>query len=433
MYYMPITNNMKTQVQMTKSSETLLSRFLQIREQTEKLCDPLLTEDYVIQTMASTSPPKWHLAHTSWFFETLILQPYLSAYRVFDQRFITLFNSYYETIGPQHPRPERGLLSRPTVKQVYEYRCYINEQIERLLYSVTSEHANIVHTLLTLGLHHEQQHQELLLMDIKHAFAYNPLHPQYRELDIDCGKDILPLSWQSFEGGIYSIGTSGEEFAYDNESPQHKVFLSPFKLASRLVTNLEYLEFIEAGAYQKAYLWLSDGWRTVQEQGWTAPLYWQKVDGEWVYQTLTGSRKVDPATPVAHISFYEAEAYARWRGARLPTEAEWEIAAISCPLEGNFLESDLLHPKATIGQYSMAQMFGDLWEWTQSSYAPYPGYRPASGPLGEYNGKFMSGQMVLRGGSCVTPENHNRPTYRNFYYPDERWMFSGIRLAGDIM
>ncbi|WP_373542005.1 ergothioneine biosynthesis protein EgtB [Chamaesiphon sp.] len=404
----------------------LENRYRQVRQMSEHICQPLAIEDYQIQSIPDVSPPKWHLAHTTWFFETFILIPYLPGYTVFHPQFGYLFNSYYEAVGARHPRHQRGLLSRPTVAEVYRYRAHVDRSMMTLL-SATPIDPDLA-DLIILGLHHEQQHQELLITDIKHILALNPLHPIYRD-------DLHPhppdlgskFEWLAYPGGLYSIGAESHEFAFDNESPRHQTYLQDYKLGSRLVTNSEYLEFIHAGGYQESKYWLAEGWMTVQSQQWRSPLYWEKIDGEWWVMTLSGLKKLESNEPVCHVSFYEADAYATWQGKRLPTEAEWEIAVTNMPQVGNFLDSDLLHP--TPANTSHHQFFGDVWEWTQSAYLPYPGFQVADGAIGEYNGKFMCNQMVLRGGSCATSANHIRPTYRNFFPPSTRWQFSGIRLA----
>jgi ergothioneine biosynthesis protein EgtB len=405
----------------------LSDRYIQVRQLSEQVCQPLATEDYGIQSMPDVSPPKWHLAHTSWFFETFLLVPNLPGYEVFHPKFSYLFNSYYEAVGQRHPRPQRGLLSRPTVAEVYQYRAYVDQGMRSLL-----SHFNepSVEALVLLGLHHEQQHQELLLTDIKHILALNPLCPAYRS-DLPASQKSVASKeqWLDYPGGLYSIGYEGQEFAFDNEGPRHQVYLQDYYLASRLVTNGEYLEFMQAGGYGKAEYWLSEGWATVQAEQWNAPLYWRQIDGNWWTMTLAGLRPVNPDEPVCHVSFYEADAYAHWAGKRLPSEAEWEVAAVQVPLQGNFMANGLLHPAPATGTTRPDQIFGDVWEWTQSAYSPYPGFKPAAGAVGEYNGKFMCSQMVLRGGSCVTPPDHIRPTYRNFFPPSARWQFTGIRLA----
>lgn len=418
----------------TFSRETLVIQYQQVRRQTEQLCRPLTVEDYGIQTITDVSPPKWHLAHVSWFFETFLLLPYCPGYRVFHLSFGYLFNSYYETHGQPYPRPQRGLLSRPTVAEVYQYRTHVDEAMVRLIMELDERCWGEFKSRVVLGLHHEQQHQELLCTDIKHILAFNPLKPIYRRAVTarsDAG-EIRPLTWVEFAGGVKSIGHEGASFSFDNEIPRHPVYVQDYALASRLVTNGEYLTFMEAGGYQSPEYWLSDGWKTVQQQCWEAPLYWEKRDGRWWLMTLSGMRPVLADEPVCHVSFYEADAYARWAEKRLPTEVEWELAASRQPVMGNFCESDYLHPlPAGSGDVPLRQIFGDVWEWTQSPYTPYPGYRPLAGSLGEYNGKFMCSQIVLRGGSCATPLSHIRSTYRNFFYPGDRWQFSGIRLADD--
>jgi ergothioneine biosynthesis protein EgtB len=402
-----------------------------VRRRSEALCDPLAADDYGIQTIPEVSPPKWHLAHTSWFFETFLLRPHLAGYRDFHPQYARLFNSYYETVGRYHPRAQRGWLSRPTVTEIYRYRAHVDECMTALLDDETHPARAEIDARLLLGLHHEQQHQELLLMDIKHVFASNPLHPVYRAPDAP-GPGVAPADgWIDYAGGRQMLGHNGADFAFDNELPRHPVITPDFRLARRPVSNADYLGFIEAGGYRRAEYWLSDGWRSVQEQGWQAPLYWEADDGQWSIATLAGLQPLDPAAPVCHVSFFEADAYARFRRARLPTEAEWEQAAQGHPVRGNFYESGCLQPQADAGSEAPAQLFGDVWEWTRSAYLPYPGYRAPAGALGEYNGKFMSGQMVLRGGSCLTPADHVRASYRNFYHPADRWVCAGIRLACD--
>jgi ergothioneine biosynthesis protein EgtB len=379
--------------------------------------------------MPDVSPPKWHLAHTTWFFETFLIQPNLSAYEVFHPQFSYLFNSYYEAVGQRHPRPQRGLLSRPTVEEVYRYRAYVDGAMRSLLADQGDNPA--IAALVQLGLHHEQQHQELLLTDLKHILALNPLRPAYRSdlplassLSIAAGEE-----WLEIPGGLYEMGDRGSDFAFDNELPRHPVYLQDYRLANQLVTNGEYLEFMQAGGYRQPQHWLSEGWTTVLSEGWQAPLYWDQREGDWWVMTLGGLRPLNEREPVCHVSFYEANAYASWAGQRLPTEAEWEVVASPVPLQGNFLDSGHLHPAAATGATRPDGVYGDVWEWTQSAYLPYPGFRVAPGAVGEYNGKFMCNQMVLRGGSCVTSQSHIRTTYRNFFPPSARWQFSGIRLA----
>jgi ergothioneine biosynthesis protein EgtB len=408
----------------------MIDRYQQVRQVSEKICQPLAIEDYIIQSMPDVSPPKWHLAHTTWFFETFLLLPHLPDYQVFHPQFGYLFNSYYEAVGARHPRHQRGILSRPTVAEVYQYRAYVDRAMTTLL-SKISENPNLA-DLITLGLHHEQQHQELLLTDIKHILALNPLHPVYRDdLQDNLETTDSTFEWLNYPGGLSSIGHTGTEFAFDNESPRHQVYLQDYQLGNRLVTNGEYLEFMQAGGYQEAKYWLAEGWTTVQTQQWQAPLYWELIDPKWWVMTLGGLQQLNHHEPVCHVSFYEADAYATWKGKRLPTEAEWETATVNIAPTGNFLDSDRLHPAATTDAHY--QFFGDVWEWTQSAYLPYPGFQIADGAIGEYNGKFMCNQMVLRGGSCVTSIDHLRPTYRNFFPPSTRWQFSGIRLASDFV
>lgn len=413
-------------------NQDVSARYRRIRQQSEQICAPLAIEDYGVQTVPEVSPAKWHLAHVSWFFETLLLKPFLGDYREFHPQFGFLFNSYYYTIGSMHPRPQRGLLSRPTVDEVYQYRAHVDEHMGRLL---ESELSDDVLARCELGLHHEQQHQELMLTDIKHVFAYNPLRPVYSQRTAPAGH-AGPMDWIEFDGGVHEIGFAGHGFAFDNETPRHRVFSPPFRLASRPVTNGEYLEFMASGAYRQPEFWLSDAWKTLNEQGWSAPLHWEQQDGRWYHMTLAGLRPVDEHAPVCHVSYFEADAYARWAGKRLPSEAEWELAAKGQAIEGNFRDTGYLQPVPANDprvdhSAPLSQLFGDVWEWTRSPYAPYPGFKPYDGSLAEYNGKFMCNQMVLRGGSCVTPRDHLRTTYRNFFYPHERWQFCGIRLAED--
>lgn len=413
------------------TAEKAAEAFRRVRRRSEHLCAPLETEDYVVQSTLEASPPKWHLAHVSWFFETFLLAPFMAGYRHFHAGYDHLFNSYYEQVEAGFwPRPQRGLLSRPTVAEVYAYRAHVDQWMERLIADCPADDWPTVSARIRIGCNHEQQHQELLLTDVKHGFALNPLRPAYRaDLRTDPPGDPGPLSFTAFGGGLVEIGADGSGFAYDNESPRHRVWLEPFRLADRPVTNEEYLAFVEDGGYRNPALWHADGWTAVQQRGWSAPLYWEPIDGTWHEMTLGGMRIPDPAAPVVHVSWFEAEAYAAWSGHRLPTEAEWELAAQALPVVGNFAESGRLHPAAATGT-GLRQLFGDAWEWTGSAYRPYPGYRAAPGALGEYNGKFMSGQMVLKGGSCATPAGHARASYRNFFYPHERWQFTGFRLAG---
>jgi ergothioneine biosynthesis protein EgtB len=378
--------------------------------------------------MLLTSPTKWHLAHTTWFFETFVLIPHAPGYRPFDPQYDYLFNSYYESLGERYPRPDRGLMTRPSLDAIHNYRRHVDEAIDALLTRAAGEK---VLKLIELGCHHEQQHQELILTDIKHLLSLNPLTPAYARAAAPAANEAsAKRQWVDFTSGVREIGYDKVGFCFDNEQPRHKVWIDEFRLATRLVTNREWLEFVADRGYETATLWLSDGWQTVQTERWRAPLYWRRDGNSWVEFTLFGMRPLDPEAPVSHVSFYEAEAFARWAGKRLPTESEWEVAASSVPIEGNLLESNALHPGRAIGESgTLAQMFGDVWEWTQSPYTPYPGFRTTDGALGEYNGKFMANQVVLRGGSCATPQSHVRAEYRNFFPPSARWQFSGLRLA----
>jgi ergothioneine biosynthesis protein EgtB len=418
----------------------LARRFQQVRARTLALIQPLSAEDCQLQSMPDASPAKWHLAHLTWFFETFILERFEPDFKPFDASFRVLFNSYYNGVGDKHPRPQRGLISRPTLDEVRVYRTDVDERVLNLLDRLA--HDAELGTLVTLGLHHEQQHQELLLTDIKHALSFNPARPAYARHWPLAGISPQPLRWIGFEGGQLEHGfdsASDGAFAFDNETPRHKVYLAPFEIGSRLVTNGEMMAFIEDGGYRRPELWLSMGWDWAQTKQATMPLYWQaRADGGG-YQnfTLQSLVEVDAHTPVCHLNYFEADAYARWAGARLPTEFEWELAARSVPAQqvtlGNFVEGAAYHPIPLQQQSpgSPAQMFGDVWEWTQSNYNPYPGYTPWEGVVGEYNGKFMCNQFVLRGGSCATPQSHIRASYRNFFPPDAQWQFSGLRLARD--
>ncbi len=414
------------------SREALQLKYEQVRKDSESICAPLETEDYCIQTMPDVSPAKWHLAHTSWFFETFLLLPHLNNYRCYHPLYDHLFNSYYLTHGQPFSRPARGLLSRPTVAQIYQYRSTIDKAMSELINTLPEQNWTDAEQLILLGLNHEQQHQELMLTDLKHVFALNPMRPRYRDLVVPPQHTSAAISWLPVDQGIYAIGHSGAGFGYDNEFPGHRVLLQPFALASRPVTNNEYIAFIDDKGYQDPSLWLSDGWTAVQSNAWQAPLYWEKRDDAWWHMTLGGMRPVDLDAPVCHVSQYEAAAFASWAGKRLPTEFEWEVSVRGLPVEGNLRETDYLQPAAVSTDETFQQYYGDVWEWTSSAYAPYPGYRIPEGTVGEYNGKFMSSQVVLRGGSCVTPADHIRSSYRNFFYPEDRWQFSGIRLAQDL-
>jgi ergothioneine biosynthesis protein EgtB len=413
------------------NDEGLLGRYEAVRALSERICKPLQIDDYQLQSIVETSPPKWHLAHVSWFFETFLLSEFLPGYRPYHPGFAYLFNSYYFQVGNMHPRPKRGLLSRPTLEQVLEYREHVDHWMRELLASAGREQWSELVRRVILGLNHEQQHQELLLMDIKHNFSVNPLRPAYREDLSSAGVDrASPLAWQERAGGLYEIGADADGFAFDNERPCHQVLLRDHRLATRLVTNGEFLEFIEDGGYEEPRLWLADGWALINEQGWRHPLYWEREGGDWCQFTLGGVRPLNPHEPVAHVSYFEADAYARWRDKRLPLEAELELAlAEREPADGHFLERDLLHPQTAD---ATGQWYGDLWNWTASAYSAYPGFRPLDGAMGEYNGKFMSNQRVLKGGCCVTPGDHIRASYRNFFYPHDRWPFTGLRLAEDL-
>ena len=417
---------------LTPERQAAIDRYRFVRNGTEELAAPLSPEDQVGQSMADASPTKWHRAHTTWLFETVLLKPYLAGYQEHDPAYAFLYNSYYEGIGPRFTRPDRGLLSRPSGDQIRKYRIDVDASMETLIAELDDSNWDAFTTLLDLALNHEQQHQELLLTDIKHLLSRNPTFPTYRgDLPVAGSGKILPLEWNDFEGGIFEIGHGGGEFAFDCEGPRHKVYQDPFRLASRLVTNGEYLAFMEDGGYSDHRHWLWLGRSAVAEGGWESPLYWLKTDDGWQEFGLGGLRPLNLSAPVAHVSFLEADAYARWIGHRLPTEVEWELAASPLAPTGNLLESGNLQPAPNQGSGPLDQMYGDVWEWTQSPFVPYPGFRPIEGAVAEYNGKFMASQLVLRGGSCVTPPGHIRATYRNFFYPPDRWQFSGFRLASD--
>jgi len=425
----------------------LAARYSAVRRATEALVAPLSAEDAALQSMPDASPAKWHLAHTSWFFETFVLRPSLPGYTVLDPAYERLFNSYYLGIGNPHPRARRGLLSRPSLDQVYAYRRHVDAATERLL---GAELAPGLAELVELGLQHEQQHQELVLTDVKHLLSCHPGRPAYRpgarphpvsppaarrEAAGPAGRGAVPaLAWHPHPGGIVRIGAGEEGFAFDNERPRHRRWLEPFALATRLVTNGEWRAFVEDGGYARPELWLSDGWNTVRAEGWSAPLYWERDGDGWLEFGLSGLEPLEDDAPVCHVSGYEADAYARWAGARLPGEDEWEVVAHGVPVAGNLAPGEAPHPRplAAAPDGAPAQLWGDVWEWTRSAYAPYPGYAPPPGPVGEYNGKFMSGQLVLRGGSCATPADHVRASYRNFFPPAARWQFTGVRLAKDL-
>ncbi|PJF39680.1 MAG: ergothioneine biosynthesis protein EgtB [Chloroflexi bacterium] len=415
--------------------EQLKQYYISVRKQSEEICQPLVTEDYVVQPITDVSPPKWHLGHTCWFFEALVLPTYNPHFKVYHEKYAFIFNSYYNTFGTRIARANRGTLSRPTVEQIYAYRHATDDAMCDLIDKVSDAQWDEFAAITVLGLNHEQQHQELLVTDIKYIFASNPLLPVYRERNSN--GSVAPASqFVEFEGGLIEIGhETNDEFAWDNEGPRHKTYIEDFKLQNRLVTNGEFLEFIEAGGYHDFRFWLSDGWDVVQAEGWEHPQYWIQQDGEWFIMTLNGLQPLNPHEPVVHVSHYEADAYASWAGKRLPTEAEWEHAAVTSGVtadEGNFLDDGCYHP--TVAKDTgkpLLQMLGDVWEWTNSGYLPYPGYKQNEGALGEYNGKFMNNQMVLRGGSVATPRNHIRITYRNFFQSDKRWQFKGFRLAED--
>jgi ergothioneine biosynthesis protein EgtB len=417
----------------TAATLTLAERYDAVRARTDALVAALQPEDMQVQSMPDASPAKWHLAHTTWFFETFLLGPNVPGYTVFDTTFGYLFNSYYEAVGPRHPRPTRGLVTRPGIDGVRAYRTHVDAHMRRFIAEGLDAERE---ALLRLGLAHEEQHQELLVMDVQHLFAQSPLKPAF-----DPAWPATPAGpagrYRHVAGGPVRIGATDEPFAFDNESPRHTAWLEPFQLADRLVTNGQWLAFMALGGYRRAELWLSDGWAQCQAEGWEAPQYWQREDDTWFHMTPGGWKPVDPDAAVMHVSYYEADAYARWAGARLPTEAEWEHAAARTPADGNFADADRLHPgrapaaAAPAPADALAQLFGDVWEWTSSSYSPYPGFRPLGGALGEYNGKFMSGQHVLRGGSCLTPAGHVRRSYRNFFPPGARWQMTGVRLAAD--
>ena len=427
--FMPSTNTVSP-ADLRAERSALERRYREVRAATVALALPLSDADATVQSMPDASPAKWHLAHTTWFFESMVLTADSSNYKAFDERFNFLFNSYYESVGARQPRPLRGLLTRPALAEVVAYRDYVDSAIAQLLQRSPTER---VLKVIELGCYHEQQHQELLLTDVLHLFAQNPLRPAYRE-SVPLPVELIDRSqtYRGFPGGLVDIGHPGPSFAFDCEGPRHTVHIEPYRLSDRLVTNGEWAEFIADGGYRNPLLWLSDGWATVRSEAWSAPLYWEARDGEFWSMTLRGAQPIDPDAPVTHVSYFEADAFATWASRRLPTEAEWEAAAQNLAVAGNFVNSGRLRPRpAPQATGELRQMFGDVWEWTRSAFLPYPRFRPMEGALGEYNGKFMSGQFVLRGGSCVTPEDHVRATYRNFFAPNARWQFSGLRLAED--
>ena len=408
----------------TLETQPLLGLFADVRARTMTMVEGLHPEDMTVQSMEDASPTKWHLAHTSWFFEQFVLKPHARGYATPDERFAHLFNSYYVQAGPRYARPQRGLVTRPTVDEIVDYRQGIDAAVEALI-----ESGDAPHDLIELGCHHEMQHQELILTDLLHVFSHNPLQPAYRAPEPLPTREAAPLQWIAFDGGTAQAGHGGPTFAFDCESPRHEVLIRPFALASRAVTCGEWLAFMADGGYATPTLWLSDGWAAAEREEWSAPGYWSRRDGRWMTYSLRGAQPVDPEAPVSHVSFYEADAFARWAGARLPTEFEWEHAG-GPVADGTFLECGRLRPAPARGA-GLAQMWGDVWEWTGSAYLPYPGFRPSAGTVGEYNGKFMANQFVLRGGSALTPQAQLRRTYRNFFYPHQRWQMTGLRLARD--
>lgn len=426
-----------------RDRNSLCERLFASRRLSLELAAPLNDEDMAAQAMEEASPTKWHLAHVTWFFETFVLKRHLPGYRLFDEAFNFCFNSYYEALGARQPRPARGLLTRPSARRVMDYRAHVDEALEHLAergFEETGELAD----LIEIGINHEQQHQELLLTDILALFAVNPLRPAYRATRersplaaVGAGADRgygESVSWITYQGGVVKVGHDGQGYAWDNESPRHEALVHPFRLANRLVTNGEWLEFMADGGYRTASLWLADGWARVNNEDWRSPRYWEEHGSGWHMMTLDGLLPVEASAPVCHVSYYEADAFARWAGYRLPTEFEWELAAAALPVEGNTLGTGSLRPvpAGAAIEGRPRQMFGDVWEWTQSAYLPYPGYRPPDGAIGEYNGKFMVSQQVLRGASCATPDGHSRATYRNFFYPHQSWQFAGVRLAAEV-
>ncbi len=407
-------------------TQSLATALTAVRSQSLALCEPLTVEDFGLQAVAETSPPKWHLAHTSWFFETFILKPFAADYRSWHSAFEVMFNSYYNGVGAQHPRHQRGLLSRPGVEEIMDYRAHVDRHMQALLADEGHPARDNIFQRTILGMHHEQQHQELLLTDLKYSFFQNPLYPRYSEQPLPGADDPGPWGWLDYAGGTVTVGHEGDGFCFDNEQPAHPFILAPFQLADRLVTNADYLAFMMDDGYQRPELWLADGWAHSQQAGWRHPLYWLKQDNEWLEYTLHGLQPLSLHAPVCHLSAYEADAFARWCGARLPTEFELEHALKHSPVDGQFVDSGQYHPVLTT---KTPGFYGSVWEWTQSAYSPYPGYQPADGAIGEYNGKFMANQLVLKGGSCATPASHIRSSYRNFFYPPDRWQFTGLRLT----
>ena len=411
------------------SHGALAARLFETRRHSFELAAPLSPEDQVVQANDDASPTKWHLAHVTWFFETFVLKPHLPSYRLYDERLPFCFNSYYEAEGTRQPRGQRGLLTRPTHDEVRGYRAHVDDGLRALVAGPAMANPDVP-ALLEVGVHHEQQHQELLLTDILSLFAAQPLRPAYRTGDTGATASTPAPTFTDHEGGIVDVGHAGDGFSFDNEGPRHQALLRPYRLADRLVTNGEWLAFMADGGYRTPALWLADGWASVKAHGWDAPLYWERRDGAWLQMSLYGCRPVDAAAPVCHVSYYEADAFARWAGHRLPTEFEWERAAVTTGETCLRRRGDALRPRAADGGGDR-QMFGAAWQWTQSAYLPYPGYKAAPGAIGEYNGKFMCGQQVLRGSSCATAPGHERATYRNFFYPHQRWQFTGLRLASD--
>jgi len=407
--------------------ECIRDKFHSVRGLSDRLITPLSAEDACVQSMPDASPAKWHLAHVTWFFETFVLESLEPNFQPFHPSYRKMFNSYYNAVGAQHPRPERGMLTRPTLPEVIEYRHNVDDRIQKI---IDRANQNVLATI-ELGCHHEQQHQELLLMDIKHLLSLNPLYPPYLGCQTRIAQPAVERRWVACPGGLLTVGHDDTSFRFDNETPPHKVWIEPFSLDSRPISNGEYLDFVSDGGYQTPTMWLADGWATIQEKRWRSPLYWREIEGEWFEFTLGGLESLDLNAPVCHLSHYEADAFCNWAGARLPTEFEWETIATDEPVVGNFLGSGHLHPRrhGSANGRELLQIYGDVWEWTRSAYLPYRGFTAASGAIGEYNGKFMSNQVVLKGGSCTTPKGHVRATYRNFFYPHHRWQFSGIRLA----